>query len=231
MGNCCCVQRNGDKKFKSSRKPDRKHTFYKYGDDKYDNDDYDQDTLDYDRQTTKSDLSSQIRPKYEQKRLKSNRLLEKVIINEHQQKNHQLSSSSSSTILLLKQSHLIQPSNLEKKFNSDLASKLYDLKQESQTPLVLRNHSESYKIALNKIKTLSSLNNKNKRWSLISNELNDSKGSRNKENVKDLLRELSDVDDGVDMGDDALDNASDSHNQDQNSIKGITKTQQDIRNH
>lgn len=218
MGNCCCVQRNGDKKFKSSQKPGHKRSYYKYGDDEYDNDDFDQGTLDYDRQTTKSDLSSQIRPKYEQKRPRANRLLDKAIMNQHQQNNPQLSSSSSSTILLLKQSHLVQPSNLEKKFNSDLVSKMSDLKQKSQTALL--NHSESYNLALKKFKSVSSLGSKSKRWSVISNDLIDSLSNRlNEDNSKPLLSELSDVDDGVDMGDDAMDNVSDSNSPD--SIKGI----------
>ncbi|CAF1022984.1 unnamed protein product [Brachionus calyciflorus] len=206
MGNCCCVLKNGDKrKFKSSQstKPGnlkRKQQYYKYGDDEYDNDDFDDDDLDYDRQTTKSDLSSSCNNNKSINQIKKprqNRLIDKAILNQHLKQQQQLnqnnleSSSSSSTILLLKQSHLVQPSssNLEKNFNSELKCKIseFDHNKQNNTILLL-NHTESYNLALNKIKksTSSSLgcnsgsSKTSKRWSIISSDLIDSLSNLNK---------------------------------------------------
>ena len=261
MGNCCCVLRNGDKKFKSGQKPVSKRckkskNYYKYGDDEYDNDDYDDSTIDYDRQTTKSDLSSgQTRSKnslIESKKPRQNRLIDKAILNQHlkqqqQQNNHQqqLSSCSSSTILLLKQSHLVQPStsNLDKNFNLELNSKISDFTNKKNSNILLLNHTESYNLALNKIKSCESLGSSSsrvgvKRWSIVSTDLIENLGNKNKEeekeiedNLKPLLNEYyknySD-DDGVDVGDD--DNYDDSsssklteNSNNQQDLKGIRR--------
>lgn len=251
MGNCCCVLRNRDKKFKPGQKPGSKRckkskNYYKYGDDEYDNDDYDDSTIDYDRQTTKSDLSSgQTRSKNSliesKQKPRQNRLIDKAILNQHlkqQQHNQQLSSSSSSTILLLKQSHLVQPStsNLDKNFNIELNSKISDFTNKKNSNILLLNHTESYNLALNKIKSNDSLGEAN-RWSVVSTDLIENlsptpnhNDNKEEDNLKPLLNEYyknySD-DDGVDVCDDDLDNFDDTSSKltdsnNQQDLKGTT---------